>query len=210
MKNIILGFLLLLSLPGFTQNTGEEKNAIDISLFKFQDNPLTYQGNMAPLFVTGISYERRISKWSWVVNIEYGENKTKDGCYGCPDAFSGTGILTEFAISAGYNFTLNQYSESKFKWFFGTDIYTSYLSYQGELSGGWGGTGKIVLDNNQLYAGVLQRVGLTYSPIPLLRISAIADYRLGWGTLDRFSDWRGRRGSDERITFPHLKVGFLF
>lgn len=210
MKNIILGFLIFASLSGFSQDLDAEKNTMDISLFKIQNSSVTYQRTMAPLFVTGISYERRFSKWSWVTNIEYGENKIKDGCHGCPDGLYGTGILTELTFSSGYNFTLNQYSDSKFKWFFGTDFYVSSLGYEGELQGGWSGFERITVGGDYVYAGILQRVGVAYYPIPRLKISAISDYRVGWGNLDNFPSWPGRSGSETRITFPHLKVGFLF
>jgi hypothetical protein len=209
MKYVIASVLLITSLSVFGQSQLTERNALSLSIFKLENNPVTFHNQLEPKFITGLSYERVLSKWSWISTIEYGENLINDNCNNCADHYYGIGQLKELNFYSGYNFTFNQYSDSKLKIFTGTSAFISLMNYSGSFGGGFSGAGTNE-NRNYMIIGGIQKLGVHYYPIPRIRLSAIISCRLGYGWRQDF--WDGGYSSTifGNATVPQIKVGFTF
>lgn len=209
MKYLFSIALLIGSTWVLGQDKLTQRNSLSLTLFKLENTSATLHNHLEPKFVTGLSYERLISKWSWISTIEYGENLINDNCKNCADHYYGTGQLKELNFFTGYNYTFNQYSDSKIKFFTGTDAYISLMNYSGSFGGGWSGGGTN-LDRNYLFIGGLQRIGIHYYPIQRLQLSLILSYRLGFGWRQNLLEQGYSSAGEGSATIPQLKIGFTF
>ncbi|MBN4071316.1 hypothetical protein JYT72_02280 [Crocinitomix catalasitica] len=209
MKCLFAILILLGTYSVFGQGDLEFKNSFSTCLFKLENTSATLHNKLEPKFITGISYERRFSKWSWISSVQYGENLIQDNCNNCFDQYYGTGQLKELNFFSGLNFTFNQFSKSKIKWFIGTDAYISLLNYRGDFMGGISGAGA-KLNRNHMYIGGLQRFGMHYYLVPRLRFSVITSFRLGLGWRQQLPEQGYKSWAETSVTVPQVKVGFLF
>ena len=191
------------------QDQQTQRNALSLTLFKLENTSATLHNQLEPKFITGLSYERVFSKWSWITTIEYGENLINDNCNNCADHYYGTGQLKELNFYSGYNYTFNQYSDSKFKWFTGTDAYISLMNYSGSFGGGWSGAGSTI-DRNYMFIGGIQRFGMRYYPIPRIRLTLLMSYRLGLGWRQNLLEQGYSSAGEGSATVPQFKIGFTF
>ena len=84
MKNKKVLFLIAIGLLPyfcFSQHKEKRKEELGFSFFSLEQNTETLNYRLEPKFVFGISYNKFISKWSWISSLEVGRNKINLSIY---------------------------------------------------------------------------------------------------------------------------------
>ncbi len=211
MKSTTVVFLLFSITMTSAQQDSGYKNLLSTALFKVETNSQTLYKKLWPKNFIGLEYERTFNRWSWSTSIEHSNTEIDENAYTWPDGFYGTGHLKEYNFFSGISYIFIEKAKGVFKIqvFVGTDFYYNHVKYSGDFGSGFTGRG-IRLNDRYNSFGIRQRVGLHFYPSPRIRTSLTTSTRSGYSWKKGIGQNNALKIREESITFPELKIGFLF
>ncbi len=180
MKPIFVCLALASLSPIMAQETGQ-KNSFEFTTFRFEQNSQTRYHVPEPKFVTGLIYERAISRLSWTNGLEYGVNSFKDEAFLITCQPQGKVHFKEFSAFSGLKFTFGPKEISKLKFFLESRIYYAYIYSKGAFNGGFGGT-PFARQQSDYAVGGQVRTGIMVQLIPRVYLSVASAFRCGYAS----------------------------